>query len=197
MTARGSLLPWLMGAIIVLLARRPAVRPRDELGLTGRSRKTQSRRGLRSRICGSGSPNRRRRRPASAPKPSSRRDSHPPPRSLGVVMNPAPLMELRARLLAARAEADGVRAAASFSGREHERLKALYADDRNVSQRAVQSADATLRSEQARLSGLDRGRLDCMSHCAPNGAMRLRDSPPIRVRHSSRSLRRSGRCWCR
>lgn len=157
MTARGSVLPWLMGAIIVLLLAALLFALRDELLLS----RPEPEDAVPSRAAGA---DLRVRISEPAQEAGGIRTEALKPAQLapatevfGVVMNPAPLMELRARLLAARADADGVRAAASFSGREHERLKALYADDRNVSQRAVQSADATLRSEQARLSGLDRG----------------------------------------
>jgi hypothetical protein len=55
-----------------------------------------------------------------------------------------------------RAEVEAVRAAVRFSGQERDRLQALYDDDRNVSKRAVQSADATLRGEAARVTALER-----------------------------------------
>jgi hypothetical protein len=157
MTSTRPLLPWLMGAIIVLLSAALLFALRDEFGFAGAPRpetapgKPQSQE-LEVRIS------------ATAQEAGGIRTQALEPLRLatvtqayGVVLNPAPLVELRARYLAARAEAQGVRAAAGFSGREHERLKALFADDRNVSQRAVQSADALSRSDQARLAGLERG----------------------------------------
>jgi hypothetical protein len=157
MTPARPLLPWLMGAIIVLLSAALFFVSRDELGL------------------GAGQPAESDARPPASQKlevtvsaagqevAGIRTQALQHARlaavteAFGFVVNPAPLMELRARYLAARAEAQSVRAAAGFSGREHERLEALYADDRNVSQRAVQSADAASRSDQARLAGLERG----------------------------------------
>ena len=157
MTAARPLLPWLMGAIILLLSAALLFALRDELGLAGPERvETAMRKRASQRLEVSISP-------AAQDAAGIRTQALEPARlaavteAFGFVMNPAPLMELRARYLAARAEAEGVRAAARFSGREHERLEALFADDRNVSQRAVQSADALSRSDQARLAGLERG----------------------------------------
>jgi hypothetical protein len=156
MTTERSLLPWLLGAIIVLLMAAFFFVARDELGLTGSERDeaaaaTSSGAEMQVRISKAGQAAGGIRTEALA---SAR--LAPSVEVLGVVVNPAPLLELRARLLAARADADAVRAAARFSGQERDRLEALYEDDRNVSKRAVQSADATVRSEQARLIGLDR-----------------------------------------
>ena len=156
MTARRPLLPWFLGAIIVVLLAALLFASRDEFGLT-KSQEEQTARARRGAIFRCASPTPSARRPAFAPTLLERARLAPATEVFGFVVNPAPLLELRARVLAARADAESVRAAAGFSGREHERLKALYADDRNVSQRAVQSADATLRSEQSRLTGLERG----------------------------------------
>lgn len=157
MTAGRSLLPWFLGAIIVLLTASLLFALRDEIGLIQSEREGEVARGA------AGSDLEVRISEAAQEAGGIRTQALEPARLapttevFGVVINPAPLLELRARYLAARAEAQGVRAAAGFSGREHDRLQALYADDRNVSQRAVQAADATLRSEQARLAGLERG----------------------------------------
>ena len=156
MRAARPLLPWAMGAIIVLLSAALLFALRDEFGLAGSERvpiaqERPASQDLQVRIAAAAQESAGIRTQALE---AAQRTAVT--EAFGVVLNPAPLMELRARLLAARAEAEGVRAAASFSGREHDRLKALFADDRNVSQRAVQSADAVVRSDRARLTGLER-----------------------------------------
>jgi hypothetical protein len=156
MTTNRALLPWLLGSVIVLLLAAFLFVGRDEFELIGGKRETSaadrpSNAELQVTIS-----------KAAQSAGGIRTENLQPARfapaveALGVVVNPAPLLELRARLLAARADADAVRAASRFSGQEHDRLEALYEDDRNVSKRAVQSANATLRSEEARLTGLDR-----------------------------------------
>ncbi len=152
MTARRALLPWLLGAIIVLLAAALVYMARDEFAppapereeaathvgeLVKITEEAQEAAGIRTAAL------------ASA-------EYAPVVEALGVVVNPAPLVELRARLLTVRAEADAVRAAVRFSGQERDRLEALYEDDRNVSRRAVQSANATLRGDEARVTALER-----------------------------------------
>jgi hypothetical protein len=73
----------------------------------------------------------------------------------GVVVNPQPLYELRGRYVAALAERQALRAAAANSRNEYERLRTLHADDRNVSERAVQAAEAQWRSDEARVQGAE------------------------------------------
>src|SRR5262245_52542324 len=73
----------------------------------------------------------------------------------GVVVDPTPLFDLRARYLAAAGNARALRAAAASSADEHRRLKALFADDRNASERAVLAAEAQWRGDQARLAAAD------------------------------------------
>ena len=71
----------------------------------------------------------------------------------GVVLNPQPLLDLRGRYLAAVAEARASNAAVASSRAEYERLKKLFDDDRNVSERAVQTAESQWKGDQARLAG--------------------------------------------
>jgi hypothetical protein len=156
MTARRPLLPWVLAAIIVLLGAALLYVARDELGLTAEegdevvpARSPIA--ALQVKISEAAQEAAGIRTVALAPARFT-----PVVEALGVVANPAPLVELRARLLTVRAEAEAVRAAARFSGQERDRLRALYEDDRNVSKRAVQSADATLRGEEARVTALDR-----------------------------------------
>lgn len=156
MTVRRSLLPWFLGAVIVLLTAALVYTARDELGLSaeeqGDAPPGQSAgAALQVTVSADAQEAAGIRTAALAPAWFA-----PTVEALGVVVNPAPLVELRARLLTVRAEADAVRAAVRFSGQERDRLEALYEDDRNVSRRAVQSANATLRGDEARVTALER-----------------------------------------
>lgn len=71
--------------------------------------------------------------------------------SYGSVVGIEPLVDLRAKYLAAQADANVVRAAITSSQQEFERLQSLNRDDRNVSDRAVQLAEATLKADKAKL----------------------------------------------
>lgn len=59
------------------------------------------------------------------------------------------LSDLRNAFAVARAQADKARAAASASQQEYERMKTLYDDDRNVSGKALQAAEAVWRADEA------------------------------------------------
>ena len=72
-------------------------------------------------------------------------------RCYGSVVNLQPLLELRLRYLAALQEANVLRPALSRSKAEYQRVRALYRDDRNASERALQSAQAEWKADQARL----------------------------------------------
>ena len=76
-------------------------------------------------------------------------------RAYGIVMNLQPLIELRARYSTARSEAMSAGAALANSTSEYKRLMALLRDDRNVSERVVQAAEATWKSDQARLTAAE------------------------------------------
>jgi hypothetical protein len=73
----------------------------------------------------------------------------------GVVVNVQPLLDLRARYAASVSEAQSLRAAASNSAADYQRLKKLFEDDRNVSERALQAAEAQWKADQARLSAAE------------------------------------------
>lgn len=74
-----------------------------------------------------------------------------PQSAVGVtVLDPQPLVELRGRLQAVRLELQATQAAASASQAEEARMRALYEDDRNASQRAVQQAVAQAQADTAR-----------------------------------------------
>lgn len=66
------------------------------------------------------------------------------------VLDPQPLIELRGRLQAARLDAQAARAAAGASAAEQARVRALFEDDRNASQRALQAATAQAQADAAR-----------------------------------------------
>ena len=67
------------------------------------------------------------------------------------VLDPQPLIEARARYQTAIAEGRATEAAVSRSAGELRRLRALHADNRNVSASAVEAAQAQLRAEEARV----------------------------------------------
>lgn len=79
----------------------------------------------------------------------------PESQAYGIVMNLQPLIELRARYSGARSEATSARAALANSTSEYKRLTALLKDDRNVSERAVQAAEAAWKADQARLTAAE------------------------------------------
>lgn len=73
----------------------------------------------------------------------------------GVVADLQGLIELRTRYRAALAEAQVVRAQLANSAAEYKRLYALNQDDRNVSARAVQSANAQWQADKAKLAAAE------------------------------------------
>ena len=73
----------------------------------------------------------------------------------GVVVNVQPLIDARARYIAAVSDARALRAAATNSATEYQRQKRLFEDDRNVSERAVQTAEVAWKADQARLAAAD------------------------------------------
>ena len=75
--------------------------------------------------------------------------------SYGLVMGIDPLIDLRTRYLAARAEAGVVRASLLNSEREYQRLLQLNKDDHNISDRAVVAAEAIWRADKAKLAAAE------------------------------------------
>jgi len=73
----------------------------------------------------------------------------------GSVVNVQPLLDLRARYVAAIAEARALRAAAASSEAEYRRVKKLFEQDRNASERALQAAQAQWSADQAHVAGAD------------------------------------------
>ena len=71
--------------------------------------------------------------------------------SYGTVVSIDGLLDLRSRYQTAKAEANITRASANNSNAEYYRLKTLNADDKNVSDRTVAVAEATIKSDQARV----------------------------------------------
>jgi hypothetical protein len=73
----------------------------------------------------------------------------------GVIVNVQPLIDLRARYDASVSDARSLRAAASSSAADYERLKTLFEDDRNISERVVQAAEARWKVDQAKLAAAE------------------------------------------
>lgn len=69
--------------------------------------------------------------------------------ALGVVLPSLELNDLHNAHAAAKAQAESAQATVEASGKEYARLKALNADDRNVSDKALQTAEALFRSDEA------------------------------------------------
>lgn len=67
------------------------------------------------------------------------------------MIDPLALVDLRARLQSARQELEAARAAAAGSAAEEARTAALFRDDRNASERALQAAQAQARGDAARV----------------------------------------------
>ncbi len=68
----------------------------------------------------------------------------------GMVANLQPLAELRGRYLVAAAEAQAARATLAAAESEYRRMDALFRDDRNVSEHAMQAAQGRYRAELSR-----------------------------------------------
>lgn len=75
--------------------------------------------------------------------------------ALGSVIGIEPLVELRTRYLNAKAEANVVRASLLSSRQEYERLLKLNQDNKNISDRAVSAAEASLKTDQVRLAAAE------------------------------------------
>ena len=73
----------------------------------------------------------------------------------GIVANLQSLAELRGRYLAASAEARTARATLAAAEAEYRRMEKLFGDDRNVSEQAMQAAQARYRMELSRQSAAD------------------------------------------
>lgn len=73
----------------------------------------------------------------------------------GLVLNSVPLFEMRGRYLAAAAEIPGLRAISANNRAEFERLKKLFDDDRNVSERALLLAESQWHDSRARLAAAE------------------------------------------
>lgn len=74
----------------------------------------------------------------------------------GEVLDLQPLLDMRARLLAARAEADTAVAVTAVSRSEFERSKLLYQDNQNISLKAYQTAQVAYLSDQAKVAAAQR-----------------------------------------
>jgi hypothetical protein len=72
-------------------------------------------------------------------------------RAAAVVLSPQELIDLRTAFVSAVALVEKAKAALQVSKREYERLSALYQQDRNASQKAVQGAEGTMRADETNL----------------------------------------------
>jgi hypothetical protein len=79
----------------------------------------------------------------------------PGTRTYGTIISIDALLDQRGRYLGARAQVDVARAAVENSRREAERLRQLNQDDRNVSDRVAEAAEAQARGDAARLSAAE------------------------------------------
>lgn len=79
----------------------------------------------------------------------------PTARTYGMVVGIDALLDLRGRYLGALAQANVARAALENSQREAERLRLLNRDDRNVSDRVAEAAEAQARGDAARLAAAE------------------------------------------
>ena len=75
--------------------------------------------------------------------------------SYGSVVGIEPLIELRARYLSAKADIGTVRASLANTQQDYQRLQALNRDNRNVSDRAVQAAEAAWKADEAKLAAAE------------------------------------------
>lgn len=75
--------------------------------------------------------------------------------SFGFVLGIEPLIEMRSRYLAARAEANVVRTSLNNSRQDYQRLHALNLDNRNISDRAVQAAEAAWKTDEAKVAAAE------------------------------------------
>ncbi|MFN0040850.1 MAG: hypothetical protein ACKVP2_15160 [Burkholderiales bacterium] len=73
----------------------------------------------------------------------------------GLVVDPRPLFDLRARYLAALGEARSQNVVVAHAQDDFQRLERLFAEDRNVAERVVLAAQNKLRGDQARLAALE------------------------------------------
>jgi hypothetical protein len=69
--------------------------------------------------------------------------------ALATVLSPQELIDLRNSYSSAKAQLDKAWAALDASSREYERLKALHSEDRNISDKTLQAAEATWRGDEA------------------------------------------------
>ncbi len=69
-------------------------------------------------------------------------------RAYGTVLQPQDLLELRSGYVAAKAQVEKALVALDTSLKEYERLKALHDENRNVSDKSLQAAEAVWRSDE-------------------------------------------------
>ena len=76
---------------------------------------------------------------------------HPAADTYAVALDIRPLLAARQQIATAKAQVQAAEAAERASHAEYERARKLFADDRNVSQKAMQAAEAVWRGDQGKL----------------------------------------------
>lgn len=71
------------------------------------------------------------------------------------VLDLQPLFDLHDRLAIARADRDSLHAQAAASRAQYQRSRALFDDNRNISEKALQAAQAAMRTDRAKLQSAD------------------------------------------
>ncbi|MGH8778822.1 efflux RND transporter periplasmic adaptor subunit [Paraburkholderia sp.] len=71
------------------------------------------------------------------------------------VIDLQPLFDLRNRLAAALADRDSAREQAAAARAQYDRSRVLFADDRNISQKSLQDAQAVMQAAQSKLQSAD------------------------------------------
>ncbi len=80
-------------------------------------------------------------------------------RAYGTVLQTQDLLDLRNSYIAAKAQVEKATAALDASSREYVRLKALHEEERNISDKSLQAAEAVRRSDEAGASSAQEGLL--------------------------------------
>jgi hypothetical protein len=91
--------------------------------------------------------------------------------AVAVVLSPQDLLDLRTAYIAAAVQVEKAKATLNASSLEYQRLSQLNQEDKNASDKAVQAAEATFRSDQATLHNaeqtLELARMPALQHWGP------------------------------
>jgi hypothetical protein len=90
---------------------------------------------------------------------------------VAVVLSPQDLLDLRTAYIAAAVQVEKAKASLNASSLEYQRLSQLNQEDKNASDKAVQAAEATFRSDQATLHNAEQtielARMPAVQHWGP------------------------------